>query len=127
MSVLAMLAASVMGLTELPPQKPLPGRCLSFLWVKTSPPLRIAMIDETARTMRLRRGKQMLDIAEFAPGQYGGHGYRVTVVLDFAPSPGITNGAIIDSGSMRIEQLSADGTPGGEVMSFPVGGMRSCQ
>ena len=46
----------------------------------------------------------------------------MTVVLDFAPSPGITNGAIIDSGSMRIEQLA-----GGETMSFPVGGMRSCQ
>ncbi len=123
MSMLAMLAASVMGLTELPPQKPVPGRCLTFLWVKTTPPLRIAMIDETAKTMRLRKGKQMFDIAEISPGKYGGHGYMVTVVLDFAPSPGITNGAIIDTGSMRIEQT----TPGGEVMSFPVGGMRSCQ
>ena len=122
MSLLAILAASVMGLTELPPQKPVPGRCLSFLWVKTTPPLRLAMIDETAKTMRLRKGKQMFDISEIAPGQYGGHGYKVTVVLDFAPSPGITNGAIIDSGSLRIEQLA-----GGETMSFPVGGMRSCQ
>lgn len=123
MSVLALLAASVMGLTELPPQKPIPGRCLSFLWVKTTPPLRIGMIDETAKTLRMRKGKQMFDIAEIAPGQYGGHGYLVKVVLDFAPSPGITNGAIIDSGSMRIEQT----TPGGEVMSLPVGGMRTCQ
>lgn len=118
-----MLAASVMGLTELPPQKPIPGRCLSFLWVKATPPLRLGMIDETAKTMRLRKGKQMFDIAEIAPGKYTGHGYMITVVLDFAPSPGITNGAIIDSGSMRIEQT----TPGGEVMSFPVGGMRACQ
>ena len=123
MSFIALAAATVLGLTELPPQKPVPGRCLSFLWVKTTPPLRLAMIDETARTMRMRKGKQMFDIAEIAPGQYGGHGYRVTVVLNYAPSPGITNGAIIDNGSMRIEQLQ----PGGEVMSFPVGGMRSCQ
>jgi hypothetical protein len=123
MSMLAMLAASVMGLTELPPQKQVPGRCLTFLWVKTTPPLRIAMIDETAKTMRMRRDKQMFDIAEVAPGQYAGHGYRVTVVLQFAPSPGITNGAVVDSGSMRIEQLA----PGGEVMSLPAGGMRSCQ
>jgi hypothetical protein len=123
MSFIALAAATVLGLTELPPQKPVPGRCLSFLWVKTTPPLRLAMIDETARTMRMRKGKQMFDIAEIAPSQYGGHGYRVTVVLNYAPSPGITNGAIIDNGSMRIEQLQ----PGGEVMSFPVGGMRSCQ
>lgn len=122
MSLLAILAVGVMGLTELPPQKAIAGRCLSFLWVKTTPPLRIGMIDETARTMRLRKDKQMFDIAEFAPGQYGGHGYKVTVVLDFAPSPGITNGAIIDSGSMRIEHLES-----GQTMSLPVGGMRSCQ
>ena len=118
-----MALAFALGKTELPSQKPVPGRCLSFLWVKTTPPLRLAMIDETARTMRMRKGKQMFDIAEIAPSQYGGHGYRVTVVLNYAPSPGITNGAIIDNGSMRIEQLQ----PGGEVMSFPVGGMRSCQ
>ena len=48
MSFIALAAATVLGLTELPPQKPVPGRCLSFLWVKTTPPLRLAMIDETA-------------------------------------------------------------------------------
>ncbi|MCG2842729.1 hypothetical protein L6Q21_17270 [Sandaracinobacter sp. RS1-74] len=127
MSILALLAASVMGLTELPPQKPVPGRCLVFIWVKSNPPLRLAMIDETAKTMRLRKGKQMFDISEIAPGQYGGHGYRTTMVLSFAPSPGITNGAIIESGSMRIEQVAPNGAPAGEIMTFPVGGMRACQ
>ena len=121
--ILLAAAATLLGLTELPPQAPAPGRCRVFLWAKTETPFRIAMLDESSQTLRLRKGKQMFDIAEIAPGQYGGHGYRVTVVLNYAPSPGITNGAIIDNGSMRIEQLQ----PGGEVMSFPVGGMRSCQ
>ncbi len=123
MFVLAAATASVLGLTELPAQKAEPGRCLTFLWLKQEPPFRIAMIDEAARTMRLRRDRQMFDIAEIAPGTFGGHGYKITVVLDYAPTPGVAGGAIIDSGSMRIEPLSA----GTEAMSFPVGGMRSCQ
>ena len=127
MSVLALLAASVMGLTELPPQKPIPGRCLSFLWVKTTPPLRIGMIDETAKTLRMRKGKQMFDIAQFAPGEFGGHGYRVAVRLDFSDSGQIQNGQLVSSGSMRIEQVDAKGAPAGESIAVPVGGMRSCQ
>jgi hypothetical protein len=123
MMIALLAAAGIMGLTELPPQKAEPGRCRVFLWVKSNPPLRLAMIDETAKTMRLRRDKQMFDIAEFAPGQYGGHGYKVTVVLNFAASGAIQNGAIVDSGSMRIERT--DGS--GESVSFPAGGMRACQ
>ena len=118
--ILAILATSLLGLTELPPQKAEPGRCRVFLWTRTEQPLRIAMIDESTRTMRMRKGKQMFDIAEYAPGQYGGHGYTVLVNLDFADGNAIQNGQIIRSGSMRLEQQ------GGETMSVPVGGMRAC-
>jgi hypothetical protein len=127
--MLALLAAtaSILGLTELPPQAAAPGRCRTFLWTRTETPMRIAMIDESAQTMRMRKGKQMFDIAAFAPGQFGGHGYRVTVTLAFAQGGQIQNGQIIESGAMRIEQLQADGTAsGGETLVVPVGGMRGC-
>ena len=119
---LSIVAASLLGLTELPPQAAAPGRCRTFLWTRTEAPIRIAMIDETSQTMRMRKGKQMFDIAQFAPGQFGGHGYKVSVRLEFASSGQIQNGAIIESGSMRIEQT----TPGGEAIVVPVGGMRGC-
>jgi hypothetical protein len=121
-----MLAASLLGLTELPPQPEAPGRCRTFLWTRTEAPIRIAMIDETAQTMRMQkgsgRGRQMFDIAQFAPGEFGGHGYRVSVRLEFGPGGQIQNGAIIESGSMRIEQT--DGSS--ETIVVPVGGMRGC-
>ena len=119
---LGILAASLLGLTELPPQAAAPGRCRIFLWTRTEAPIRIAMIDETSQTMRMRKGKQMFDIAQFAPGEFGGHGYRVSVRLEFAPGNQIQNGAIIESGSMRVEQT----TPGGEAMVVPVGGIKGC-
>lgn len=122
MMLFGMLAAGLLGLTELPPQAAAPGRCRTFLWTRTETPVRIAMIDETSQTMRMRKGKQMFDIAQFAPGEYGGHGYKVSVRLEFARGGQIQNGAIIESGSMRIEQT----TPGGEAIVLPVGGMRGC-
>jgi hypothetical protein len=122
MMLFGMLAAGLLGLTELPPQAAAPGRCRTFLWTRTETPVRIAMIDETSQTMRMRKGKQMFDIAQFAPGEYGGHGYKVSVRLEFASGGQIQNGAIIESGSMRIEQT----TPGGEAIVVPVGGMRGC-
>lgn len=122
MIALAVLATSLLGLTELPPQQAAPGRCRTFLWTRTEAPIRIAMIDETSQTMRMRKGKQMFDIAQFAPGQFGGHGYKVSVRLEFASGGQIQNGAIIESGSMRIEQT--DGSS--ETIVVPVGGMRGC-
>lgn len=123
---LGILAASLLGLTELPPQAAAPGRCRIFLWTRTEAPIRIAMIDETSQTMRMQkgtgRGKQMFDIAKFAPGEFGGHGYKVAVRLEFASGSQIQNGAVIESGSMRIEQT----TPGGDAIVVPVGGMRGC-
>jgi hypothetical protein len=120
--ILLAAAASLLGLTELPPQAQAPGRCRTFLWTRTDAPMRIAMIDESSQTMRMRKGKQMFDIAAIAPGQFGGHGYRVSVTLAFAANSQIQNGQIIESGAMRIEQLQ----DGGETVVVPVGGMRGC-
>lgn len=123
---LGMLAASLLGLTELPPQPPAPGRCRTFLWTRTEAPIRIAMIDETSQTMRMQKGtgrsRQMFDIAQFAPGEFGGHGYKVAVRLEFASGSQIQNGAIIESGSMRIEATGGSA----EAVVVPVGGMRGC-
>jgi hypothetical protein len=76
--------------------------------------------------MRLRKAKQMFDIAEFAPGQYGGHGYRVAATLSFNEGGQIRNGQVIDSGALRIEQVTADGQATGDAIVVPVGGMRGC-
>lgn len=123
--ILLMTTAALLGLTELPPQAAAPGRCRTFLWTRTAAPVRIAMIDESSQIMRLQkgtgRGRQMFDIAQYAPGEFGGHGYRVSVRLDFASNAQIQNGAVIDSGSMRIEAAE-----GGEAIVVPVGGMRGC-
>ncbi len=122
-STLAILATTaLLGLTELPPQPPAPGHCRTFLWLKQEPPFRIAMIDDSARTMRMQRDRQMFDMAESQPGRYEGHGYRVTVSLQFSTSDAVTDGAIVDSGSIRIEETRADA----EALSFPVGGLRAC-
>jgi hypothetical protein len=122
----AAAAAGMLGLADLPPQPAAPGRCRIFLWAKTEMPFRIAMVDESAQTLRLRKGKQMFDIAQFAPGEFGGHGYRVALRLEFASGGQIRNGQLISSGSMRIEQLNASGGSAGESISVPVGGMRAC-
>jgi hypothetical protein len=126
MSAFVALAAGLLGLVELPPQQAAPGRCRIFLWTRTEAPIRIAMIDESSQTMRMQkgtgRGKQMFDIAQFAPGQFGGHGYKVSVQLEFVVNSQIQNGAIIDSGSMRIEQTGGTG----DSLVVPVGGIRGC-
>ncbi len=121
MMIVALMAPALMGLTELPPQRLVPGRCVTFLWTRTEAPVRLAMLDETAQTMRLRRGRQMFDIAQQSPGFFAGHGYRVTVSLDFGERQQIVGGNIVESGAMRIE------LDGGEGLVVPVGGMRACQ
>jgi hypothetical protein len=123
---LALLSAALMGFTELPPQAAAPGRCRTFLWTRSETPMRIAMIDETARTMRLARGKQLLDIAEVEPGVYGGSGFRIAATLAFVEGGQIQNGQVIDSGALRIEQQDANGAPAGDALVVPVGGMRGC-
>lgn len=121
MILLSILMPAALGLTELPPQKLLPGRCVAFLWTRSETPTRLAMIDENARTLRMARGKQILDLPRVNPGVYAGHGMTVTINLEFAERQGLTNGALVEAGVMRFE------VPGQESLSLPVGGMRACQ
>jgi hypothetical protein len=121
MMIFALMAPALLGLTELPQQRLTPGRCVTFLWTRTEAPVRLAMLDETAQTMRLRRGRQMFDIARQGADFYAGHGYRVTVTLDYGQGQQIQGGNIVESGAMRIE---ADE---GDAVVVPVGGMRACQ
>lgn len=122
MMLIAAAAATLLGLTELPAQTLPAGRCYTFLWTRTAAPVRIAMLDETAQTLRLNKGKQMMDIARIGPGTFGGHGYIITLNLDFADQPAFANGTLIDAGSMRVELRA----PGQESLAIPVGGIRSC-
>lgn len=121
MIIISALAAGLLGLTDLPPQPYEKGRCRTFLWTRSEAPVRLAMIDEQTRTIRLRRGKQMFDIAMTGPNQYAGHGYRITLTLEYGKPGDIQNGSMVESGAMRIEQIA-----GGESMVVPVGGMRAC-
>lgn len=128
LTLLAAASATILGLSELPPQPEVAGHCRVFLWLKRQPPVRIAMVDEATRHMRLQSGKRSLNIPETAPWQFEGEGYRITINLEFAEHDGITNGAVIDSGSIRIEQVDPDNPAAqGAAMSFPAGGMRSCR
>ncbi len=126
MILLPLLSLATLGITELPPQELQPGRCVTFLWTRTEVPKRIAMVDETNRTLRLARsgagrGKQLMDIAQSAPGVFAGNGYTVTVSLDFSDRQGLANGSLVDAGSLRVE------TPGQDGEVVPVGGIRACQ
>jgi len=119
--LLSILMPVALGLTELPPQKLAPGRCVAFLWTRSETPVRLAMIDESAQILRMARGRQTLDMARVSPGIYAGHGMTVTVNLQFAERQGLTNGALIDAGVMRFDVAGQDS------ISLPVGGMRACQ
>lgn len=119
-ALLLLTAAPILGLTELPAQKLPPGRCVTFLWTRTETPVRLAMVDEAAQTMRLNKGKQMMDIARVGPGRYAGHGYDITVTLEYSDRRGLANGSVVDAGAMRIEMQGQD------AMVLPVGGMRAC-
>ena len=121
MILLSILTPLALGLTQLPEQKLIPGRCVAFLWTRSETPVRIAMVDESAQFLRLARGRQILDIARVSPGIYAGHGMTVTLNLEFAERQGLTDGSLVESGVMRFDR------PGQDSIALPVGGMRACR
>lgn len=124
--MLAMLLAAAaqaglaMPLDELPTQKLEPNRCVTFLWTRMQPPVRVAMIDEKTRTLRIRRDKVM-DLAESADGAFSAGDLRISLDLDYRDQPGLTDGQLVDQGAMRIEQAGKD------ALVLPVAGLRACQ
>ena len=120
---LAALALSVasLGLSDLPQQKLEPGQCVTMLWSRGQPPMRIAMVDDKAQTLRLRRNRKDVLLAATGPTSYAGDGLTIALDLSFRKTEGITDGAVIDSGSMEITDAA------GEALILPVGGMRACR
>ncbi|MBS3961121.1 MAG: hypothetical protein KGZ61_04705 [Sandarakinorhabdus sp.] len=119
--LLSILMPVALGFTELPQQRLAQGSCAAFLWTRTEAPVRIAMIDESALTLRLARGKRILDIARTGPGTYAGHGMTVKLNLEFVERQGLSDGALIESGVMRFDIAGQDS------VSIPVGGIRACR
>ncbi|MFA7440037.1 MAG: hypothetical protein WCZ66_03615 [Sphingomonadaceae bacterium] len=125
MNLLIAAAASIvlpgLPLEELPQQKLESGRCVAFLWTRTTPPLRVAMIDEATSSLRIRKDSKQRDLPHSQPGYYRASDISIRVDLDFAPGSTIPNGEIIRQGAIRIEQ------PGKDTLVMPVGGVRACQ
>jgi hypothetical protein len=118
--ILALLSLATLGVSQLPPQKLVPGRCVVFLWTRSETPVRFAMLDESARSLRIVRGKQQIDLPQTAPETYAGAGLSVSVRLEISERAGLTSGALVDSGVVRFD------VPGKDSEAFPVGGIRAC-
>jgi len=126
MMMLALLAQTAIALSlpdfnELPQQKLTAGRCVIFLWTRSEPPRRIAMADEAAKTLLVHyRGKPLL-LPSTGTGSYGSSALSITLDLDIVGREGLSDGAIVSQGSLRVDQAAKDS------MVVPVGGIRGCQ
>jgi hypothetical protein len=122
MILLAILAQTGLSLPlgELPPQKLAPGRCVTFLWTRTEPPMRIAMADEAARTLRVSHAGKPADLAATGPSSYASERIGIVLDLDITEREGMTEGAIISQGALRVDE------PGRDSVVVPVGGIRAC-
>lgn len=121
MMLLAVLSVAAFGLGELPPQRIAAGQCLTFLWTRTEPPLRIAMVDEKARTLRLARDGRVVDAARTAPGTYQLDALTIRLDLDLEQRPGLQDGNIVKNGTISLDQ------PGQDSVVMAVGGIRGCR
>lgn len=119
----AALVATQFPLEELPTQDARPGHCLTFLWTRAAPPLRIAMIDESARILRIRTNGKQHDLTHADPARpnvYSGAGMSITTDLEFGERTNLAS-SIVEQGALRIEQ------PGKDSFVVAVGGARSCK
>jgi hypothetical protein len=123
LALLAQAAASMplADFAELPPQKLSGSGCVIFLWTKGKPPRRIAMADETARTLLVQYRGRPLQLASTGPTSYASTSLSITLDLDIVGREGLSEGALISQGSMRVEE------PGKDSSVVPVGGIRGCQ
>ena len=115
------LSVATLGLSDLPPQKLEAGQCVTMLWSKGQPPIRIAMVDEKAQALQLQRNRRTVSLPATGPASYAGEGLAVTLDLSFRQTDAISNGAVVETGSMEITDAS------GEALILPVGGMRACR
>jgi hypothetical protein len=112
------LAASALNLGELPPQKLVPGRCITFLWARTQPPRRVAMLTEAPLSLRVSHRGRVVDLppgAEFMT--FASADLIITLTIELTERAG---GSVAD-GALRLEE------PGKDVIVVPVAGLRACQ
>jgi hypothetical protein len=114
----AALAASAFNLGELPAQKLEPGRCVTFLWARTNPPRRVAMLSEAPQSLRVFHNRRVVDLppaAEFL--SFASTELIITLSLELTERGGGT----VSEGALRLEE------PGRDVIVVPVAGIRACQ
>ncbi len=115
---IAALAASALNLGELPPQKLEPGRCVTFLWARTSPPRRVAMLSEAPQRLRVVHRGRVVDLSPGAEFMTFGSGeLLITLTVELMDR----GGASVAEGALRLEE------PGKDVIVVPVAGLRACQ
>ncbi len=111
------LAASALSLGELPPQRLEPGRCVTFLWARTNPPRRVAMLTEAPQSLRVVHRRRLLDLAPGAEWMsFASPDLIVTLTVEFTDRAG---GSVAE-GALRLEE------PGKDVIVVPVTGLRHC-
>mgnify|MGYP005836511603 CR=1 FL=1 len=121
MTALAILAAALLPLAELPPQPFPPGSgCAIFLWTRAEPPKRIAMLSERNERLKVMIGKSAVELARLGePGSYGAEGLRIRLDLRLDPGQPMGAGGVV-AGVMRIERANE------EELALAVGGLRAC-
>lgn len=115
------LAAALLPLGELPPQ-PLPkgSGCAVFLWTRSDPPLRIAMLSERTGRLKLVLGRREVELPRLeGPDTYGNRTVRVTLDLSLDAATPLGAGAFV-GGVMRVERAGED------ELALAVGGLRAC-
>ncbi|WP_448585954.1 hypothetical protein [Thermaurantiacus sp.] len=119
--MIALVLASAVALAELPPQPFPPGMgCAIFLWTRTEPPKRIAMLAERPAVLRVMPGRAPVDLPRGAePGSYTNGKLKVTLDIAILPEAGF-GGSDVVGGAMRVE------TADGEEQILAVGGLRAC-
>lgn len=111
------LAASALNLGELPPQRLEPGRCVTFLWARTNPPRRVAMLTEAPRSLRVVHNRRVVDLppgAEFT--SFASADLIITLTVELTERAG---GSVAE-GALRLEE------PGQDAIVVPVAGLRTC-
>jgi hypothetical protein len=112
------LAASALNLGELPPQKLEPGRCVTFLWARTNPPRRVAMLTEVPQSLRVMHNRRVVDLAPGAGFMtFASSDLIITLTVELTERAG---GSVAE-GALRFEE------PGKDVIVVPVAGLRTCQ
>ncbi|MFQ3594723.1 MAG: hypothetical protein SNJ63_01255 [Sphingomonadaceae bacterium] len=122
MSLIVLATAAALALGELPPQAfPQGSGCAIFLWTRTEPPRRVAMLSEQRQTLKIRIANSDRELPRLPdPGQYGDGQFTAALDIELEREPSFSNGAMV-SGVMRFEQAA------GEEMALAVAGIRACR